>query len=122
MYCVYRFNNQHKSESTINKTMRGKKGGVLNKANEKLLNDDRIRRIVIANIDKIKEFERLRGARNYFVINNYVANKYDVHLDYYKESKIKPQYISAGLLLEYLEHLGYKLDYIITKVEDNEVI
>ena len=101
--------------------MKGRKGGV-NFVNEKILRDERIRRIIVSNVDKIKAFEKSRGARQYEVINNYIANKYDVHLDYYKESKNKPQYIGAGLLLEYLEHLGYKLDYIITKVEDNEVI
>lgn len=97
-----------------------KRGARINIANERILRDERIRRIILANEDKIRTFERLRGCRCYASFNLYVNNKYDVWKDYHKSGE--SQYISAGQLIQYLEHLGYKLDYIITKVEDNEVI
>lgn len=103
---------------------KSKRGARVNLANERLLNDDRIRRIITNNIDKVKRCEKQRGGKNYTQLNLYIDNKFSVWKEY-NEKLPKSQrqfYLSAGQLIYYLEHLGYEIDFIITKKDDNTII
>jgi len=101
--------------------MKLKRGGFINLQNERILNDERIRRIILANLDEIRRFERSRGARNYKTLNRYVENKYSVFSEYSKKTENNNyiQYLSASQLILYLEHLGYELDFVLTKKGEN---
>jgi hypothetical protein len=87
-----------------------------NYINEDILNDDRIRRIITANLDKIKEFERSRGCKQNLPLNEYLNNKFSVWNAYNKHHKTK-RYISASHILLYLAYLGYKIEYSVIKVD-----
>lgn len=91
-------------------------GKYRNYVNERVLNDDRIRRVILSNIDEIRECERLRGSKQVNALNEYINNNYSVWSVYNKNHKTK-RYISAGQILLYLAYLGYSLEYTLVKVD-----
>ena len=90
-------------------------GKYRNYVNERVLNDERIRRVILSNLNEIKEYERLRGSKQVNALNEYINNKYSVWNTYNKNHKTK-RYISAGQILLYLAYLGYSLEYNLVKV------
>lgn len=87
-----------------------------NYINEYILDDDRIRRIIIANLDRIRQFDRSRGSKQNLPLNEYLTAKFSVWNQYNKHHKTK-RYISASHILLYLAYLGYKLEYTLIKLE-----
>jgi len=97
----------------LNGWLADKVGQGRNYVNEHILNDDSIRRIITANIDKIKEYEAKRGSKYVSVLNEYLNNKYSVFKSYNKKGK----YISASQILIYLAYLGYKVEFAVSEID-----
>ncbi len=97
----------------LNGGLADKVGQGRNYVNEHILNDDSIRRIITANIDKIKEYEAKRGSKYVNVLNEYLNNKYSVFKSYNKNGK----YISASQILIYLAYLGYKVEFAVSEID-----
>jgi len=89
-----------------------------NYVNEDILNNEAVRRIILSNIDSIKELERSRGCKQYTALNEYINNKYNVWISYNYGKKDK-KYISAGQILMYLAYLGYKIEYAVIKLDNS---
>ena len=87
-----------------------------NYVNEDILNNEAVRRIILSNIDSIKALERSRGCKQYTALNEYINNKYNVWISYNYGKKDK-KYISAGQILMYLAYLGYKIEYVVVKLD-----
>lgn len=89
-----------------------------NYINEDILNNDSIRRIIKANLDKIKEFERSRGCKQNLPLNEYLNNKFSVWNSYNSKHPTK-RYISASHIVLYLAYLGYKIEYAVIKLDNS---
>lgn len=101
------------NEYLLNGGLSDKVGQGRNYVNEHILNDDSIRRIIIANLGTIREYEAKRGSKYVNVLNEYVNNKYAV----FKSYNLNGKYISASQILIYLAHLGYKVEFAVVKLE-----
>jgi len=101
------------NEYLLNGGLSDKVGQGRNYVNEHILNDDSIRRIIIANLSTIREYEAKRGSKYVNVLNEYVNNKYSV----FKSYNLNGKYISASQILIYLAHLGYKVEFALVKLE-----
>jgi len=97
----------------LNGGLADKVGQGRNYVNEHILNDDSIRRIIIANLGTIREYEAKRGSKYVNVLNEYVNNKYSVFKSYKKKGK----YISASQILIYLAYLGYKVEFAVSEID-----
>ena len=80
---------------------------------EMILNDERIRRIILANFDKILEYEMKHGKKQKNRLYEYRYNSYNV----WKESASKTsKYLSVSQVVVYLAVCGYALEYTIEPV------
>ena len=97
----------------VNSYEPGNHGNRFRLYDEMILNDERIRRIILTNFDNILEFEMKQGKRQKNRLYEYRANKYDV----WRSSASKTsKYLSVSQIVVYLAFCGYKLDYIIEPV------
>lgn len=102
-----------KHEHLLYSGLADKVGQGRNYVNEHILNDDSIRRIITANLSKIREYEAKRGSKYVRVLNEYLNNKYSV----FKSYNTKDKYISASQLLIYLAYLGYKVEFAVSEID-----
>lgn len=80
-----------------------------------ILEDERIRKIIILNEDLIRESERKSGIKHTGQLNQYLANKLSVW-EQHKTGK----YLSVNLVIKYLKICGYTLNYYIEPLEDSQ--
>ena len=88
---------------------------IVNNLDRQLLEDERIRKILISNKDLIRKKERDNGNYNLHQFNQYLANKLHVW-ETYKTGK----YLSVNLLIKYLKYCGYSIDYQIQPIEQEQ--
>lgn len=89
----------------------GYKGNRFRLHDAMILDDDRIRRIILANFDKILQFELTNGGRQKNKLFEYRKNKFSVW--YENANRAKDKYLSVSQIVVYLALCGYRLDYII---------
>ena len=88
---------------------------VVNTLDRMILEDERIRKIIVSNAKMIREMERKNGNYNVHQLNQFLANKLSVW-EQHKTGK----YLSVNLLIKYLKYCGYTLNYYIEPLEDSE--
>ena len=83
-----------------------------------VLNDERIRRIILKNFDKIYEFEMTKGKKQRNRLYEYRANNFKV---WYENKTKKSKYLSVSQIVVYLALCGYRLEYIIENENESDI-
>lgn len=79
-----------------------------------ILTNEKARRILTLNQDKLKEWERVENrARQYSGFNNYLRNKYEVWKEAGHNDK---EYLSPSQVELYLSLCGYYFDISINEI------
>ena len=87
---------------------------VVSDIDKKMLEDERIRRIIKANEGKIRDYIKSTNATTH-QLKNYLDNKFSV----WEQQKIG-HYLSPNLLLKYLKICGYSIEYVIAPLNEVE--
>ena len=95
-----------------NTTRQGKRYNIFD---EMILDDDRIRRVILANFDKIMEFEMKQGKGMKNRLLEYKANKFSVWNEN-KHNNPLSRYLTPSQVVVYLAVCGYALEYTIEPV------
>lgn len=88
---------------------------VVNSLDRIILEDERIRKIIVTNAKLIRDTERKNGNYNVHQLNQFLANKLSVW-----EQRKNGKYLSVNLVIKYLKICGYTLNYYIEPLEDND--
>lgn len=84
---------------------------VVNDLDRVILEDDRIRKIIVSNQKLIRDTERKNGNNNTHQLAQYLANKLSVW-----EQEKRGKYLSVNKLIKYLKICGYTLNYYIEPI------